>query len=178
MSEHDKPLSEDEQKEYKSLREKYDGKFEKLRENFSPRQDYNFLKIEEVVIKNKEQACHDGADSSQKLLEAIKHSFGGEPPSEITIKLAREAGCVAGEVSSSFGIRHEKTPEKIEKKTEETIKDVGKNLPKWQQEANEGVKNAFEAFKNFACDVGLYTADKCWTPNTPPPPAEQKGRQH
>lgn len=124
-----KQLSEEEQKEYELLKKKYGDQFQKIREGKSPYEDYSFLKQENEVAKHKAQACHEGAEVAQSTLESIKYNLGLEPPSQFSINRAREIGCFLGEMKSAAGIRHEDTPEKLEK----GAKELGEE---WRQKGN------------------------------------------
>ena len=168
------PLSKEEKAEYHRLQGQFNEQFKKIRENLTPREDYIFLKQEEEIVKNKEKACYDGAESAQKYLENIKHSFGGEAPSDLTIKSVREIGCFIGEKLSAAGIRNEKTPEKIGEGVQEYLNKNKMGTPKDVQNTfNDWLDNAPEKFHKSMCgnDFAVQTGLVTQCPDTPAPPA-------
>lgn len=185
MSEQDKnaPLTKDEQTEYRRLQGQFNEQFKKTREGLTPREDYIFLKQEEDVAKNKEKACHDGAESAQKYLENIKYRFGGEAPSEFTINRIREIGCLVGETLSAAGIRNEKAPEQIGEAVQQHLNENKMGTPTDAQDTlNKLLFNAPKGFDDWKCSSDsmkfMGWATQC--PDTPAPPTgipQQKNRQ-
>ncbi len=177
MSEQDKntPLSKDEQAEYRSLQGQFNEQFKKNRESLTPRQDYVFLKQEEEIVKNKEKACHDGAESAQKYLENIKYRFGGESPSDLTIKSVREIGCFIGEKLSAAGIRNEKAPEQIGEAVQQHLNENKMGTPTDAQDTlNKLLFNAPKKFDDFKCSSD-YAKFMGWATQCPDTPAQPTG---
>ncbi len=160
---------------------------DKRKDGMSEREHFNLL------ISNEKRLLHQTDEERKKDDLELACELGKKIGRNFSSTIGESTGCTYAEsalnakekIKTEFREHQEadtagRAGVQIEKLGKDAYNNIDKNHLRWQKEANSGLENAIKAFKNFACDVGWYSPEKCWTPNNhiPAPPAEQKGRKH